>query len=363
MSHTPKHPKTASRDQGKIPTAIMDVSQLELARWLEERGIQAYRATQILQWVYERQTDSFGEMTNIHKDLRNQLSKHFTIHRLKCLTSEQSDDGTVKYLFELQDDRRIESVLIPEKNHYTLCISSQVGCAQNCKFCFTARNGFMRNLSSGEITAQVRDLLMKIEGPKRLTNIVFMGMGEPLANYRNLVKAIEVLTDNTYGLRFAHRRITVSTAGIAPKLIQLGQETQVNLAVSLNATTNQIRNTLMPINRAYPIESLLDACRQYPIKKGRRITFEYILIKGVNDSADDARRLARLLKPHRCKINLIPFNEHPGNSFRRPSDQAILRFEKILLAANFTTIIRHSKGQDISAACGQLHAAYGSDRQ
>jgi 23S rRNA (adenine2503-C2)-methyltransferase len=341
-----------------IPTAIMDVSQADLSYWLEKRGIQSYRATQILKWVYERQTDSFQDMTNINKDLRSQLSSHFTIHRLKCLASEVSKDNTTKYLFELGDGNRIESVLIPEKNHYTLCISSQVGCAQNCKFCFTAKNGFIRNLSMGEITAQVRDIQNSIRGPKRLTNLVFMGMGEPLANYRNLVRALTVLTNNAYGLGFANRRITVSTAGLVPKLIQLGQDTQVNLAISLNATTDQTRSALMPINRTYPIGKLLDACRRYPVKKGRRITFEYILIKGVNDTPQDAKRLTQLLAPNRSKINLIPLNEHPGVSFQRPNDSVIQRFEEILRAANFTTIIRHSKGQDISAACGQLHAAY-----
>jgi 23S rRNA (adenine2503-C2)-methyltransferase len=361
MAFTQKNLRRPVVGKEKTLTGIMDMSRSELGMWLAERGIQSYRATQILKWVYERQIDNFEEMTNINKSLRNQLARHFTIDRLKYLTSEASEDGSAKYLFELKDGNRIESVLISERNHYTLCLSSQVGCAQDCKFCFTAHNGFIRNLSLGEITAQVRDTLSKVEGPKRLTNIVFMGMGEPLANYRNLVKAIGVLNNNEYGFRFANRRITVSTAGIIPNLIQLGQDTQVNLAVSLNATTNQTRTVLMPINRSYPIENLLDACRQYPLKRGRRITFEYILIKGINDAVSDARRLTKLLNPQYAKINLIPFNEHRGAVFQRPDDQAVQRFEAILLAANYTTIIRHSKGQDISAACGQLHAGYGSD--
>ena len=342
----------------RIPTGILDVSHPELVQWLASRDIKAYRAMQILKWIYECQADSFAEMTNINKGLREQLAQHFTISRLKCVATEKSTDGTVKYLYELKDGNRIESVLIPERNHYTLCISSQVGCAQGCRFCLTARSGFIRNLSVGEITAQVRDIMRQTKGAKRLTNIVFMGMGEPLANYPNVIKAIQVLTDNTYGLRFAHRRVTVSTAGVVPKIIRLGQDAQVNLAVSLNATNNPCRSRLMPINRIYPIEDLLSACRRFPLKKGRRITFEYILIKGINDARDDAIRLTRLLEPKRSKINLILFNAHPGSVFQRPSEQRVVRFEEILRAASFTTIVRHSKGQDISAACGQLNAAY-----
>jgi 23S rRNA (adenine2503-C2)-methyltransferase len=231
-----------------------------------------------------------------------------------------------------------------------------VGCAQDCRFCLTAAGGFERNLSRGEIIAQVRDIKKNLGDQKRLTNIVFMGMGEPLANYKNLVSAINILTDNDSGLRFASRRVTVSTAGLAPKIPALGRDTRVNLAVSLNATDDKTRTRLMPINRKYPLENLMQACRQYLPAPGRRITFEYILIKGINDSAEDAERLVKLLRPIRCKINLIPFNPHEGCDFKRPAEAVIQAFYDILFANNYTVIIRRSKGQDISAACGQLRA-------
>jgi len=220
----------------------------------------------------------------------------------------------------------------------------------------TAAGGFERNLSRAEIIAQVRDIKNAMDDPERLSNIVFMGMGEPLANYQNLVSAIGVITDNDAGLRFAGRRVTVSTAGLVPKMAALGRDTKVNLAVSLNAADNETRSRLMPINRTYPLEALLEACRQYPLQPGRRITFEYILIKGINDSPDDARRLSKLLHPIRCKINLIPFNPHGGCDFQRPSEAVIQAFYDVLFAKNYTVIIRRSKGQDISAACGQLRA-------
>jgi len=247
-------------------------------------------------------------------------------------------------------------VLIPERDHYTLCVSSQVGCAQGCLFCLTAAGGFERNLTRGEIIAQVRDIKNELEDPRRLTNIVFMGMGEPLANYKNLVSAIGVITDTDAGLRLASRRVTVSTAGLVSRLSDLGRDTRVNLAVSLNATDNDTRDRLMPLNRTYPLEKLLEACRQYPPAPGRRITFEYILIRGVNDSESDARRLAKLLQPIRCKINLIPYNPHKGCDFDRPPEAVIQAFYNILFAKNYTVIVRRSKGQDISAACGQLKA-------
>jgi 23S rRNA (adenine2503-C2)-methyltransferase len=303
-----------------------------------------------------RQADDFDAMTNLSKDLRAVLSRHFVIERLEKERVETSQDGSRKYLFKLKDGKHIESVLIPERDHYTLCISSQVGCAQGCLFCLTAMGGFERNLSRGEIIAQVRDIQNDLDDPKRLTNIVFMGMGEPLANYKNLVSAIATITDNKMGLGFSHRRVTVSTAGLAPKLAALGRDTRVNLAISLNATDNQTRSKLMPINRTYRLEDLLEACRRYPVARGRRLTFEYILIKGINDSEADAERLAELLRPIRCKINLIPFNAHEGCDYERPAEAVIATFQQILLDKNYTVIIRQSKGQDISAACGQLRA-------
>ncbi|MEJ2655831.1 MAG: 23S rRNA (adenine(2503)-C(2))-methyltransferase RlmN [Desulfobacterales bacterium] len=339
-----------------IQTDIKELSKDNLIVWLKRREIKPYRAGQILKWIYLRQADTFEAMTDIKKEIRQQLSHYFYIHRLQKARIETSQDGSKKYLFKLGDGKYVESVLIPEKDHYTLCISSQVGCAQGCRFCLTARGGFTRNLTKGEIVAQVRDVALDIGGSKRLSNIVMMGMGEPLANFSNVVDAIHIMTDKDTGLGFSNRRVTVSTSGLVPKLIDLGRETTVNLAVSLNATENQTRDMLMPINRKYPIEQLLKACENYPLMPRRKITFEYILIKGINDSQENAERLARLLRPIRAKINLIPFNTYEKSEFQRPEDAVILRFKEILSKTNYTAIVRYSKGQDISAACGQLRA-------
>ena len=335
---------------------IIEFTREQLVAWLIERDIATYRADQILKWIYMHQADSFDLMTNLSKDIRRLLAQHFDIGRLEAEKIETSRDGSRKYLFKLSDGKHIESVLIPERDHYTLCVSSQVGCAQGCLFCLTATGGFERNLTRAEIIAQVRDIKNELDDPEQLRNIVFMGMGEPLANYKNLVSALDTITDNDAGLRFATRRITGSTAGLATRFTALGRDTKVNLAISLNATDNDTRSRLMPINRNYPLEVLLKACRKFPLPAGRRITFEYILIKGLNDSEDDARRLARLLQPIRCKINLIPFNKHEGCDYERPPESDIQAFYKILFDKNYTVIIRRSKGQDISAACGQLRA-------
>ncbi len=335
---------------------ILELDRNELIDWLGNQQIEPYRADQILKWIYLHQTDRFDRMTDIAKDIRPLLADHFTIGRLQTETVEISKDGSRKYLYKLQEGKRIESVLIPERDHYTLCISSQVGCAQGCRFCLTARGGFQRNLSKAEIVSQVRDIKHELEDTMPLSNLVFMGMGEPLANYKNLVRAIGVLTDSRFGLGFAGRRVTVSTAGLASKLAALGRDTKVNLAISLNATDNDTRNRLMPLNRKFPIEKLLKACQQFPLPGGRRITFEYVLLKDVNDSVEDAHRLAKLLRPIKSKINLIPFNSHEGCQYQRPDEDAILRFQEILIDKNYTVMIRQSKGQDISAACGQLAA-------
>ena len=341
-----------------IPTDIKDLIRTELAQWLQKQGIAPYRAGQIFKWVYLRQIDRFEDMSDLNQPLRQQLAEQFIIGRLEKARVETSRDGSRKFLLRLADGRLIESVLIPEKDHYTLCISSQVGCAQGCRFCLTARAGFTRNLTMGEIIAQVRDAITEIppSDPRRLTNIVFMGMGEPLANTTNVIRALGVIMDAESGLKFSSRRVTLSTAGIASRLGRIGRETDVNLAISLNAADNKTRDRLMPINQKYPIEVLMAACREYPLKPRRRITFEYILIDGINDADEDARKLARLLRPVRAKINLIPFNEHNGSPFRRPDEARILEFQKILTDRNYTTVIRYSKGQDISAACGQLNA-------
>ena len=337
-------------------TDIKELTIDQLVLWLERKELENYRAVQIMKWIYLHQADTFDIMTDVGKEIRELLSRHFSIALLEKARIETSQDGSKKFLFKLNDGKYVESVLIPEKDHYTLCISSQVGCAQGCRFCLTARGGFVRNLTRGEIINQVRDVSKCLDDSKRLTNIVFMGMGEPLANYSNVVSAINTITDSDIGLGFSSRRLTISTAGLIPKLSDLGRDTTVNLAISLNATDNKSRNMLMPINRKYPLEKLLDACAEYPLKPRRKITFEYILIKGVNDSIKDAKRLVKLLRPIRAKINLIPFNAYEGSEFNRPEESVILSFKEILNKNNYTAMIRHSKGQDISAACGQLSA-------
>ena len=345
----------------KNKTDIKELSQEQLASWLKDNEIEPYRSAQILKWIYPRQADSFDIMTDLSKEVRKLLSLTFSIKRLEKVTVKKSQDGSMKYLFRLQDGNHIESVLIPEKDHYTLCISSQVGCAQGCSFCLTAKEGFTRNLSKDEIVSQVRDIKKDHAGPKPMTNIVFMGMGEPLANYKNVVDAVDTILNKSCGLGFSSRKVTISTAGLVQKLSDLGSETTANLAVSLNATENETRSMLMPINKKYPIEKLLDACRQYHLKPRGRITFEYILLKGINDSTKDANRLVKLLRPVKAKINLIPFNEYEGSIFRRPEELVINRFLEILHTNGYTAIIRHSKGQDICAACGQLRAKIGAD--
>lgn len=337
---------------------IKDLSRSQLADWLKGRGRRPFRADQILSWVYTRQADHFDQMTNLGKTLRSELAAAFVNPRLAVQSAVTSQDGSRKLLLRLQDGLQIETVVIPEKDHFTLCISSQVGCSQGCRFCLTAQGGLVRNLSTAEIISQVRDVQLQLQlaGDRPLTNIVFMGMGEPLANYRNVVQALDVITDGDIGLKFSTRRVTVSTAGLVPRMADLGRDSQVNLAVSLNAADDDTRTRLMPINRTYPIAELMAACRRYPLPPRRKITVEYILMQGVNDGLADARRLVQLLRPIRAKVNLIPFNEHPGSDFRRPDPSQISRFQELLAEHHYTAIVRHSKGQDIGAACGQLRA-------
>ncbi len=340
---------------------ILDFSREELGKWFENKGIRRFRADQVFKWLYLKLAGEFDEMTDLGKELRRVLNEHFSIGSLCLENMERSRDTTEKFLHRLSDGEYVESVLIPEKDHFTLCVSSQAGCAMNCQFCLTAKGGFRRNLTTGEIVGQVRDARRHVKqmgiDPLKLSNIVFMGMGEPLANYNNVLRSLEVILDHDFGLKFSNRRVTVSTSGLVPQIIQLGRDSDVNLAVSLNATDNDLRSTLMPVNRTWSIETLLDACRQFSMKPRDKITFEYILMSGINDSDAHAKRLARLLAPIRAKVNLIPFNEHAGAPFKRPSKQRIDAFLTILLDRNMTAIVRKSKGDDISAACGQLKAA------
>jgi 23S rRNA (adenine2503-C2)-methyltransferase len=337
-------------------TDIKDLTRTQLAAWFEDHGMRSFRATQVFKWLYLQQVDVFEEMTDLGIKTRELLSQNFLSERLLLKKVASSKDGSQKYLFELRDGNLIESVLIPEKDHYTLCISSQVGCSQGCRFCLTAQSGLIRNLTPAEIISQVRDISHLTASSSNLTNIVFMGMGEPLANYRNVIHALEVITDSDVGLKISSRRITLSTAGLVSKMPDLGNDTQVNLAVSLNAVDNDTRTRLMPINRKYPIEKLIQACIDYPLKNRKKITIEYILMKGVNDTPEDAHKLAKLLRPVKAKINLIPYNTYDGSPYESPDEATISRFQDILIANHFTVMIRRSKGRDISAACGQLRA-------
>jgi 23S rRNA (adenine2503-C2)-methyltransferase len=336
---------------------IREFDRDRLVQWCRDRDMAPYRAGQILKWIYSRGAASFDEMTDIAKAARQMLADHFVFSDFPVARMETSADGSRKYLFRLKDGLGVESVLIPEKDHYTLCISTQVGCAMGCRFCMTAASGLIRNLTAGEILGQVLAARREVTEDKRLTNIVLMGMGEPLANYEAVIHAVRVMTDIETGLALSTRRVTLSTAGLVPRFAELGKDTRIRLAVSLNAADNATRDQLMPINRTYPLEALIDACARYPLAQRDKITFEYILIKDVNDSVDAARRLSRLLHPVKAKINLIPFNEHPASDFRRPDPTVIAAFQETLAAKNYTAIIRHSKGSDISAACGQLSAA------
>jgi 23S rRNA (adenine2503-C2)-methyltransferase len=335
---------------------IKSMGREELQTDLIDRGFKKFRAGQILTWVNTNYARSFEEMTNIPKIERALLSSIFIISTPNIVRTEVAKDGTRKFLFELEDAHTVESVLIPDEDRQTLCISSQVGCQQACRFCLTGSRGFSRDLKAFEIVDQVLEIsrILHQEKKRRITNIVLMGMGEPLANFDEVLKALLVIASDK-GLGFATRRVTVSTNGLVPEIEKLGRSgVRVNLAISLNATTDEVRDRIMPVNRRYPIKELLAACRHYPLESRRRITFEYVMLRGVNDTAEDARRLARLLRGIKCKVNLIPFNPFPGSVFDRPDDAAVLSFQRILLDHHYITPVRESRGRDISAACGQL---------
>lgn len=339
----------------KVDFKNLDLEETKL--WVKERGLEAYRAEQIRRWVFRHQAQSFQSMTTLSKELRKFLDTHAVISQLALVKTEESVDGTEKFLFELDDGNRIESVLIPERDHVTACISSQVGCAMGCRFCLTARQGLSRNLRSSEIVNQVIHFRQLMGQPQKLTNIVLMGMGEPLANYRAVTRAIRNIISSD-GLNFSRRRVTLSTCGLVPEIQRLGEELPINLAVSLNAADDDTRNRLMPINKRYPLKQLIGALMAFPLQKGRRITIEYILIKDMNDRLSDAANLARLLSRLKAKVNLIPFNPFEGGGFEAPHEETIRAFQDELIRANYTAIIRQSKGRDISAACGQLSTGF-----
>jgi 23S rRNA (adenine2503-C2)-methyltransferase len=332
---------------------LLDFTLEDMEAFIASSGKEKFRARQIMKWLHQSGSTSFDAMTTLARDFRERLAATARIDRPKIVKIQKSQDGTQKALLRLEDGLYIESVLIPGKSHWTLCISTQAGCAMGCKFCLTARQGFKRNLTPAEIVGQL--ITLKHETPEgaAVNNIVMMGMGEPLANYDNTIKAVQILTCD-FGLGMSNRRITVSTCGLAPQIVQLGKDICINLAVSLNAPDDEIRNQLMPVNKTYPLQTLLSACKKYPMPGRRLLTFEYILIDGVNSSRADAEKLARLLKEQRCKLNLIVFNEYPGSPFKAPSAKDVSAFQQILLDRHFTAMLRKSKGADILAACGQL---------
>jgi 23S rRNA (adenine2503-C2)-methyltransferase len=329
----------------------------ELEVFVASLGERPFRARQLEKWIYKKGITDIQQMTDLSGAFRLLLAgaARATLPGVKAVT--EAADGTAKFLLELSDGQAVEAVIIPDEERTTLCVSSQTGCALGCTFCMTGRLGKRRDLTAGEIVGQVlvaRDHLRARGGA--LTNIVFMGMGEPLLNYGEVARALAIILGDR-GLAFSWRHVTVSTAGIPEGIARLGGEVLVNLAVSLNAPDDATRDRIMPINRKYPLAVLMEALRAYPLKRGRRITLEYVLLAGINDTDDHARALVRLVKGIPVKINLIPFNPFPGASFSRPDDGRVLAFQEILIAAHLNAIIRKSKGGGIAAACGQLSAA------
>ncbi len=330
----------------------MDLAELERA--LESHGHARFHARQIFRWIYAKGEADFEKMTDLSKPLRADLAAQFRVATPSVVAKDVSSDGTVKFLLDLEDGRRIESVFIPDTPSQTFCISTQVGCAMKCGFCLTGKMGLVRNLTPGEIAGQVRVLAGELGLRDSKFNIVLMGMGEPLHNYDNTMKALRMLNDE-HGLAVSPKRVTLSTVGVVPALERLANEPLMpNLAISLHATTEDQRETLVPVNRKYGLIDILEAAKNFPARRRNRITFEYVLLRGVNDTPEDARRLVRLLGNIRCKVNLIPLNEAAGIAFERPSDDRVNVFAQILAKAGLLVSVRKSRGRDIRAACGQL---------
>jgi 23S rRNA (adenine2503-C2)-methyltransferase len=335
---------------------LLDFTLEEMEEFIFSLGKEKFRARQIMKCLYQSGNRSFAEMTTISREFRGRLAEISRIGRPEVVKILESKDGTKKALLRLEDGLFIESVLIPGKSNWTICVSTQAGCAMGCQFCLTARQGFKRNLQPSEITGQILALQKETSDRQQIKNIVMMGMGEPLANYENSLKAIKNLTCD-FGFGFSNRKITVSSCGLAPQIVQLGSDICINLAVSLNAPDNYTRSNLMPVNKMYPLDTLLDACKKYPMPGRRLLTFEYVLIDGVNSSVRDAENLATLLKDQRCKLNLIVFNEFPGSPFKSPAKKDVEAFQQMLIKKHYTAVIRTSKGSDILAACGQLNGS------
>lgn len=343
---------------------ILDYTKEELYEIIKPN----FRVKQIFEWIYKKNANDFLQMSSLPKNLREELNNTYHFFPLKCIKSEESKDGSVKYLFELLDGMKIESVLLPMKKElidengkiikharYTICVSSQVGCKSGCSFCLTAKGGLKRNLSAGEIVGQILWIKKHNNIPyERRVNIVYMGMGEPLDNLKNVSKAVKILADND-ALAISPRRQTISTSGLAKQIIELGNmNLGVLLAISLHAVNDELRTKLMPINKAYNIASIMDAVRTFPIDQRKRVLFEYLLIDGLNDKIEHAKELVKLLNGIKAKVNLILFNPHEGSEYKRPSIENAVKFQDYLSAKGVTCTIRESKGLDISAACGQL---------
>jgi len=327
----------------------------ELRGWLTAHKEPTYRGDQIRRWLFQKGVTAFAQMSNLSKPLRMALDRSFSIGCASVLRHTESEDGTIKYLFRLADGYTIETVFIPEVERVTLCISTQVGCGLGCAFCATARMGLRRNLSKAEILDQILESQRRSPAGRRISNLVFMGMGEPLANYQATRDAIETITDAESGIGISPRKITVSTVGLVPQIQRLMAETNVNLAISLHAVSDGLRSELMPINRKYPLSELLACCESLPIQRRRRITFEYLMIQGLNHYNADAKALGVRLRGIRCKVNLIPFNPHEGSSYARPNEADIERFSEVLRAQGLHVSVRRPRGDDIQAACGQLY--------
>lgn len=340
---------------------ILELSWEELEEWCLAQGEKKFRTRQVWQWLWSKGASSFAEMSNLSLCFREKLDQHFKIFWPRIVKFQQSKDGTFKFLIRLEDEECIESVLIPESKHYTLCVSSQVGCVLGCTFCHTGRMGFKRNLKAFEIVAQVilaKKFLQenKIELPLR--NIVYMGMGEPLLNWPEVKKSLQILRSED-GLGFSRRKITLSTVGIKKNLLKFAESKLARLALSLHAPTQELRSKIMPKAATWNLEELIFTLRDYPLDKRERITIEYLLLKGVNDTPEHAWQLVKLLRGVRCKINLISYNPWPESKYAKPLQESILAFEKILWKNNYTALLRKSKGEDILAACGQLRAVSG----
>jgi 23S rRNA (adenine2503-C2)-methyltransferase len=337
---------------------LLGLTRPELEAFVSGLGSKPFRARQLMNWIYKRGVGDFEAMTDLARDFRALLAARAEVRTPEIVTVQQASDGTRKWLLRADKSQAFEMVYIPETDRGTLCISSQVGCALDCSFCSTAQQGFNRNLSAAEIVGQVwlanRELGHAPGGDRIITNVVLMGMGEPLANFRNVVPALRILLDDL-GFDLSRRRVTLSTSGLVPQIYKLAEESNVALAVSLHAPDDPLRNQLVPINRLHPIAELLTACWHYiDEQNGRSVTFEYVMLEGVNDSPAQARALARLLAGHPAKVNLIPFNPFPGTRYRRSPDAVIVAFRDELLRGGVLATVRRTRGEDIDAACGQL---------